>query len=124
MHIPFLETSAKNGTNVEQAFLTLAAEIKARLEPSIEADKKAHAKSPGKSEAQGKIETKSKPEVKAPKPQSSPSQPEPKTTKPDGISFTDMLATTRRRGWLEKRGHVHKTWRSRYFVLTAEVRVL
>eukprot|EP01115_Flamella_aegyptia_P000962 TRINITY_DN114_c0_g1_i4.p1 TRINITY_DN114_c0_g1~~TRINITY_DN114_c0_g1_i4.p1 ORF type:complete len:203 (+),score=86.15 TRINITY_DN114_c0_g1_i4:82-690(+) len=29
--IPFLETSAKNATNVEQAFLTMAAEIKTRM---------------------------------------------------------------------------------------------
>ena len=29
--IPFLETSAKNATNVEQAFMTMAAEIKNRL---------------------------------------------------------------------------------------------
>lgn len=29
--IPFLETSAKNSTNVEQAFLTMAGEIKKRL---------------------------------------------------------------------------------------------
>ena len=28
--IPFLETSAKNATNVEQAFMTMAAEIKNR----------------------------------------------------------------------------------------------
>ena len=28
--IPFLETSAKNASNVEQAFLTMAAEIKTR----------------------------------------------------------------------------------------------
>jgi Ras-related protein Rab-1A len=28
--IPFLETSAKNATNVEQAFLTMAGEIKNR----------------------------------------------------------------------------------------------
>lgn len=28
--IPFLETSAKNATNVEQAFMTMAAEIKTR----------------------------------------------------------------------------------------------
>lgn len=28
--IPFLETSAKNSTNVEQAFLTMATEIKNR----------------------------------------------------------------------------------------------
>ncbi|XP_063703789.1 ras-related protein Rab-1A [Culicoides brevitarsis] len=32
--IPFLETSAKNATNVEQAFLTMAAEIKNRVGPS------------------------------------------------------------------------------------------
>ncbi|CAG2108537.1 unnamed protein product [Medioppia subpectinata] len=31
--IPFLETSAKSATNVEQAFLTMAAEIKARMGP-------------------------------------------------------------------------------------------
>ena len=31
--IPFLETSAKNSTNVEQAFLTMAAEIKSRMGP-------------------------------------------------------------------------------------------
>ena len=30
LKIPFLETSAKSATNVEQAFLTMAAEIKAR----------------------------------------------------------------------------------------------
>lgn len=29
--IPFLETSAKNATNVEQAFLTMAAQIKSRI---------------------------------------------------------------------------------------------
>lgn len=29
--IPFLETSAKDSKNVEQAFMTMAAEIKARL---------------------------------------------------------------------------------------------
>jgi len=29
--IPFLETSAKNSTNVEEAFLTMAAQIKARM---------------------------------------------------------------------------------------------
>lgn len=32
--IPFLETSAKNATNVEQAFMTMAAEIKNRMGPS------------------------------------------------------------------------------------------
>jgi len=31
--IPFLETSAKNATNVEQAFMTMAAEIKNRMGP-------------------------------------------------------------------------------------------
>lgn len=31
LNIPFLEASAKNATNVEQAFLTMAAEIKARI---------------------------------------------------------------------------------------------
>lgn len=40
LHIPFLETSAKNATNVEQAFLTMAAEIKARMGPaSVQQDK-------------------------------------------------------------------------------------
>jgi len=29
--IPFLETSAKNATNVEQAFMTMASEIKNRM---------------------------------------------------------------------------------------------
>lgn len=33
MGIPFLETSAKNATNVEQAFMTMAAEIKNRVGP-------------------------------------------------------------------------------------------
>ena len=32
--IPFLETSAKNATSVEQAFMTMAAEIKSRVGPS------------------------------------------------------------------------------------------
>lgn len=32
--IPFLETSAKSATNVEQAFLTMAAEIKNRMGPA------------------------------------------------------------------------------------------
>uniref|UniRef100_A0A8C1XCL6 Ras-related protein Rab-1A-like n=2 Tax=Cyprinus carpio TaxID=7962 RepID=A0A8C1XCL6_CYPCA len=31
--IPFLETSAKNATNVEQAFMTMAEEIKKRMRP-------------------------------------------------------------------------------------------
>eukprot|EP00123_Amoebidium_parasiticum_P011708 comp20863_c0_seq4/m.27643 comp20863_c0_seq4/g.27643 ORF comp20863_c0_seq4/g.27643 comp20863_c0_seq4/m.27643 type:complete len:202 (-) comp20863_c0_seq4:355-960(-) len=35
--IPFLETSAKNATNVEQAFMTMAAEIKNRMgAPSVQ----------------------------------------------------------------------------------------
>eukprot|EP00042_Codosiga_hollandica_P026788 m.128949 g.128949 ORF g.128949 m.128949 type:complete len:204 (-) comp52301_c0_seq1:186-797(-) len=33
--VPFLETSAKNSTNVEQAFLTMAAEIKSRIGPVV-----------------------------------------------------------------------------------------
>lgn len=33
LSIPFLETSAKNATNVEQAFMTMAAEIKNRMGP-------------------------------------------------------------------------------------------
>ncbi|GIX87434.1 ras-related protein Rab-1A [Caerostris extrusa] len=35
--IPFLETSAKNATNVEQAFMTMAAEIKKRMGPPTSA---------------------------------------------------------------------------------------
>merc|ERR1719326_2706853 len=35
LRIPFLETSAKNATNVEQAFMTMAAEIKSRMGPSL-----------------------------------------------------------------------------------------
>lgn len=31
LNIPFLETSAKNATNVEQAFLTMAKQIKDRM---------------------------------------------------------------------------------------------
>jgi len=34
LSIPFLETSAKNATNVEQAFMTMAAEIKNRTGPT------------------------------------------------------------------------------------------
>jgi len=36
--IPFLETSAKNATNVEQAFMTMAAEIKNRVGPPAPVD--------------------------------------------------------------------------------------
>jgi len=32
--IPFLETSAKNATNVEQAFITMATDVKARMDAS------------------------------------------------------------------------------------------
>ncbi|KAI8425318.1 hypothetical protein MSG28_007090, partial [Choristoneura fumiferana] len=39
--IPFLETSAKNSTNVEQAFMTMAAEIKARVGPPSAARRRA-----------------------------------------------------------------------------------
>lgn len=35
--IPFLETSAKSATNVEQAFMTMAAEIKKRMGPGATA---------------------------------------------------------------------------------------
>lgn len=38
LSIPFLETSAKNATNVEQAFMTMAAEIKNRMGPPTAAD--------------------------------------------------------------------------------------
>jgi len=34
LRIPFLETSAKSATNVEQAFVTMASEIKARVGPA------------------------------------------------------------------------------------------
>jgi len=36
--IPFLETSAKSATNVEQAFLTMASEIKGRMGPQSAAE--------------------------------------------------------------------------------------
>jgi Ras-related protein Rab-1A len=40
LSIPFLETSAKNATNVEQAFLTMAKQIKDRMgSPSSGANK-------------------------------------------------------------------------------------
>lgn len=35
LQIPFLETSAKNATNVEQAFLTMAKQIKDRYDKSL-----------------------------------------------------------------------------------------
>lgn len=37
LNVSFLETSAKNATNVEQAFLTMASEIKKRMGPSTAA---------------------------------------------------------------------------------------
>jgi len=42
LDIPFLETSAKNATNVEKAFLTMAAEIKNRIanQPQVKAPAK------------------------------------------------------------------------------------
>ncbi|KAK6639527.1 Ras- protein Rab-1A [Polyplax serrata] len=40
--IPFIETSAKNATNVEQAFMTMAAEIKNRLGPPTSAADSVH----------------------------------------------------------------------------------
>jgi len=41
LNIPFLETSAKTATNVEQAFLTMAAEIKSRMGPAAVQQNKA-----------------------------------------------------------------------------------
>ncbi len=38
--ISFLETSAKNSTNVERAFITMAAEIKTRVGPASTAGSK------------------------------------------------------------------------------------
>ena len=48
-NIPFLETSAKNSSNVEQAFMTMAAEIKARMatQPAM-ASTKTNTVQPGK----------------------------------------------------------------------------
>jgi len=37
LKIPFLETSAKTASNVEQAFMTMAAEIKNRMGPGTAA---------------------------------------------------------------------------------------
>ena len=48
MGIPFLETSAKNATNVEQAFISMAEEIEySRVGPPV----------PSGSTSQGKIES-------------------------------------------------------------------
>jgi len=50
--IPFLETSAKNSTNVEQAFITMAAEIKNRLAQQPKKKKKKKKKNIGKKQIQ------------------------------------------------------------------------
>lgn len=42
LSIPFLETSAKNATNVEQSFMTMAAEIKKRMGPGATAGGEKH----------------------------------------------------------------------------------
>ncbi|KAI1719767.1 ras family domain-containing protein [Ditylenchus destructor] len=42
LSIPFLETSAKNSTNVEQAFITMATEIKNRMGPLQQAGQTSH----------------------------------------------------------------------------------
>ena len=51
--IPFLETSAKNSTNVEQAFMTMAGEIKKRMAsaPTAEAGNKSKITVSGKTES-------------------------------------------------------------------------
>jgi len=46
--IPFLETSAKNSTNVEQAFITMASEIKNRMGPPTAGDAAQRAQQEGK----------------------------------------------------------------------------
>eukprot|EP00271_Cylindrocystis_brebissonii_P013515 TRINITY_DN33381_c0_g1_i1.p1 TRINITY_DN33381_c0_g1~~TRINITY_DN33381_c0_g1_i1.p1 ORF type:complete len:203 (+),score=35.17 TRINITY_DN33381_c0_g1_i1:195-803(+) len=47
--IPFLETSAKNATNVEQAFMTMAAEIKNRMASQPALSNKPNTVRPGES---------------------------------------------------------------------------
>ncbi len=49
LNIPFLETSAKISTNVEQAFMTMAAEIKNRLasQPITTQQQQSHTVTPG-----------------------------------------------------------------------------
>uniref|UniRef100_A0A8C7UFA5 ZRAB1B, member RAS oncogene family a n=1 Tax=Oncorhynchus mykiss TaxID=8022 RepID=A0A8C7UFA5_ONCMY len=42
LSIPFLETSAKDATNVEQSFMTMAAEIKKRMGPGATAGGEKH----------------------------------------------------------------------------------
>ena len=52
LNIPFLETSAKNATNVEDAFMTMAGEIKKRMASAPQADNtKAKIQVSGKTEA-------------------------------------------------------------------------
>ena len=53
MSIPFLETSAKNATNVEDAFMTMAGEIKKRMAsaPTTDQGNKAKIHVGGKTEA-------------------------------------------------------------------------
>jgi len=45
--IPFLETSAKSATNVEQAFMTMATEIKTRMASQPVASNKGNTVKPG-----------------------------------------------------------------------------
>lgn len=45
--IPFLETSAKNASNVEQAFLTMARQIKERMGSSTQQNKEKLSITPG-----------------------------------------------------------------------------
>jgi small GTP-binding protein len=52
LSIPFLETSAKNATNVEQAFMTMAAEIKNRTGPATVAGNEGKVTISGKSTTQ------------------------------------------------------------------------
>jgi len=49
--IPFLETSAKNATNVEQAFLTMAGEIKNRMVNTASAAKATNVIRPGQGQS-------------------------------------------------------------------------
>ena len=53
VNIPFLETSAKNATNVEDAFMTMAGEIKKRMAtaPAMEQGNKSKITVSGKTES-------------------------------------------------------------------------
>ena len=44
LNIPFLETSAKNASNVEQAFLTMAKQIKDKMGPTMQQQPKSNVK--------------------------------------------------------------------------------